>query len=70
MVLQDKSIRRRKYKQLIPLQTKRKSAVKYPEKDSFPLQTDKVIKESLHIFDTQKNKSMKIVIAYVAPKTR
>ena len=39
-----------------------------PEKTLFLFQTDKVLKESLHIFYTQKNKTMNNVIAYVAPK--
>ena len=40
------------------------------KKNLFLFQTDKFLKESLHIFDTQKNESMNNVIAYVAPKTR
>ena len=36
----------------------------------FPFQTDKVLKESLHMFDTQKKESMNNVIAYVAPKNK
>ena len=36
----------------------------------FPFQTDKVLKESLHMFDTQKNELMNNVIAYVAPKNK
>ena len=35
-----------------------------------PFQTYKVLKESLHMFDTQKNESMNNVIAYVAPKNK
>ena len=38
------------------------------EKTIFPFQTNKVLKESLHMFDAQKNESMKNVIAYMAPK--
>ena len=34
----------------------------------FQFQTDKVLNESLHMFDTKKNESMNNVIAYVAPK--
>ena len=33
-----------------------------------PFQTDKVLKESMHMLDTHKNKSMNNVIAYIAPK--
>ena len=40
------------------------------KKTIFPFQTDKVLKESLHMFDTQKNESMSNVISYVAPKNR
>ena len=40
------------------------------KKTLFPFQTDKVLKESLHMFDTQKNESMNNVIAYVAPKNK
>ena len=40
------------------------------KKTLFPFQTDKVLKESLHIFDTQKNESMNNVTAYVAPKNK
>ena len=40
------------------------------KKTLFPFQTDKVLKESLHIFDTQKNESMNNVIAYIAPKNK
>ena len=39
------------------------------KKNIFPFQTDKVFKESLHIFDTQ-NESMNNVVAYVAPKNK
>ena len=39
-------------------------------KTLFTFQTDKVLKESLHIFDTQKNESMNNVIAYIAPKNK
>ena len=35
-----------------------------------PFQTDKVLKESLYMFDTQKNGSMNNVIAYVAQKNK
>ena len=38
------------------------------KKNIFLFQTEKVLKELLHMFDTQKNESMKDVIAYVAPK--
>ena len=38
------------------------------KKTLFLFQTDKVLKESLHMFDTNNNESMKNVIAYVAPK--
>ena len=37
------------------------------KKTIFPIQTDKVLKESLHMFD-KKKESMNNVIAYVAPK--
>ena len=40
------------------------------KKTLLPFQTEKVIEESLHMFDTQKNKSMNNVIAYVAPKNK
>ena len=40
------------------------------KKTRFPFQTDKVLKESLHMFDTQKNESMNNVIAYVAQKNK
>ena len=40
------------------------------KKTLFPFQTDKFLKESLHMFDTQKNESMKNVIAYVALKNK
>ena len=40
-----------------------------PKNNSFPIQTEKVLKESLHMFDTEK-KSMNNVIAYVAPKNK
>ena len=40
------------------------------KKNIFLFQTDKVLKESLHMFDTQKNESMNNVIAYVAPKNK
>ena len=40
------------------------------KKNLFPFQTDKALKESLHMFDTQKNESMNNVIAYVAPKNK
>ena len=40
------------------------------KKTIFPFQTDKVIKDSLHMFDTQKNESMNNLIAYGTPKTR
>ena len=33
-----------------------------------PFQTDEVLRESPHIFDTQKNESMNNAITYVAPK--
>ena len=33
-------------------------------------QTDKVLKVSLYMFDTQKKESMRNVIAYVAPKSK
>ena len=60
-------IRRRKYIQRnirqISLQTKRQSAVQYPEKEKNLFQTDKVLKDSLHMFDTQKKQSMNNVIA-------
>ena len=36
----------------------------------FLFQTDKVLNESLHMFDTQKNESMKNAIWYVAPKNK
>ena len=36
----------------------------------FLFQADKVLKESLHMFDTYKNESMNNVIAYVAPKNK
>ena len=36
-------------------------------KTILPFQTDKVLKYSLHMFDTQKNESMNSVTAYVAP---
>ena len=39
-------------------------------KTRFPFQTDKVLRESLHMFDTQKDESMNNVIAYVAPKNK
>ena len=41
-----------------------------PKKTIFPFQIDKVLKESLHMFDTHKNESMNNVIAYVAPKNK
>ena len=40
------------------------------KKTLFPFQTDKVLKESLHMFDAHKNKSMNNVIAYIAPKNK
>ena len=40
------------------------------KKTLFPFQTDKVLRESLHMFDTQKDESMNNVIAYVAPKNK
>ena len=40
------------------------------KKNIFTFQTEKVLKESLHMFDTQKNESMNNMIAYVSPKTR
>ena len=40
------------------------------KKTIFLFQTDKVLKDSLHMFDTHKNESINNVIAYVAPKTR
>ena len=40
------------------------------KKTIFPFQTDEVLKESLHMFDAQKNESMNNVIAYVAPKNK
>ena len=36
------------------LQRKLQLAVQYPEKYYFPFQTDEVLKESLHMFDTPK----------------
>ena len=39
------------------------------KKTLLPFQTDKFLKESLHIFD-KKNESMNNVIAYVAPKNK
>ena len=39
-------------------------------KTIFLFQTEKVLKDSLHMFDTQKNKSMNNLIAYVAPKKK
>ena len=38
------------------------------KKTIFTFQTEKVLKESLHMFDTQKNESMNNMIAYVSPK--
>ena len=38
------------------------------KKTLFRFQTEKVLRESLHMFDTQKKKSINTVIAYVAPK--
>ena len=40
------------------------------KKTIFLFQTDKFLKESLHMFDTQKNESMNNVIAYVALKNK
>ena len=40
------------------------------KKTIFPFQTDKVLKESLHMFYTRKNESMNNVIAYVSPKIK
>ena len=40
------------------------------KKTIFPFQTDEVLKESLHMFDTPKNESMNNMIAYVAPKNK
>ena len=40
------------------------------KKTIFPFQTDNFFKESLHMFDTQKNELMNNVIAYDPPKTR
>ena len=40
------------------------------KKTLLPFQIDKVLKDSLHMFDTQKNESMNNVIAYVAPKNK
>ena len=40
------------------------------KKTIFLFQTDKVLKESLNMFDTQKNESMNNVIAYDAPKNK
>ena len=40
------------------------------KKTIFLYQTDKVLKESLHMFDKHKNESMNNVIAYVAPKNK
>ena len=40
------------------------------KKNLLPFQTDEVLKESLHMFDTQKKEPMNNVIAYVAPKKR
>ena len=40
------------------------------KKTIFLFQTDKVLKESLNMFDTPKNESMNNVIAYVAPKNK
>ena len=34
----------------------------------FPFQKDKVLEESLHMFDTKKSESMNNVISYVTPK--
>ena len=39
-------------------------------KTIFPFQTDKFLKYSLHMFDTQKNESMNNVTAYAAPKNK
>ena len=39
-------------------------------KYSFLFQTDEVVRDSLHIFDTQKNKPMSNAITYLAPKTK
>ena len=38
------------------------------KKTIFPFQTDKVLKESLHMFYTKKNESMNNMIAYVVSK--
>ena len=40
------------------------------KKTLFPFQKDNFLKESLHMFDTQKNESMNNVITYVAPKNK
>ena len=40
------------------------------KKTRFLFQTDKGLKYSLHMFDTQRNDSMNNVIAYVAPKNK
>ena len=40
------------------------------KKNSFPFQTDKILKDSLHMFGSQKNKSTNNVIAYIAPKNK
>ena len=40
------------------------------KKTLFLFQTAKVLKESLHMFNTQKNESMNNVISYVAPKNK
>ena len=40
------------------------------KKTIFSFQTYKVLKYSLHMFDTQKNEQMNNVIAYVAPKNK
>ena len=40
------------------------------KKTILPSQTDKVLKESLHMFDTQANEKMNNVIANLAPKNK
>ena len=40
------------------------------KKNIFTFQTEKFLKEPLHMFDTHKKESMNNVIAYVAPKKR
>ena len=52
------------------LQRKLQLAIKHPKNTIFPFQTDKVLRESLHMFDTQNNESMNNVITYVVPKNK